>query len=44
MLAVISGSGVYDIGGLANQRWVKVEGSFGAPAPSVEAILHVILP
>jgi len=44
MLAVIGGSGVYDIGGLANKRWVKVESPSGAPAPSVEAILHAILP
>lgn len=32
MLAVIGGSGVYDIGGLANKRWVKVESPFGAPS------------
>lgn len=32
MLAVIGGSGVYDIGGLANKRWVKVESAFGAPS------------
>ena len=32
MLAVIGGSGVYDIGGLANKRWVKVESPSGAPS------------
>jgi hypothetical protein len=30
MLAVIGGSGVHEIDGLANKRWVKVESSFGA--------------
>ena len=28
----IGGSGVYDIGGLANKRWVKVDSPFGAPS------------
>jgi len=30
MLAVIGGSGVHEIDGLANKRWVKVESPFGA--------------
>ncbi|MDX8384985.1 MAG: S-methyl-5'-thioadenosine phosphorylase [Gallionella sp.] len=29
MLGIIGGSGVYDIEGLANTRWVKAESSFG---------------
>ncbi len=29
MLAIIGGSGVYDIEGLANTRWVKAESSLG---------------
>ena len=32
MLAVIGGSGVYDIDGLTNTRWVKVDSPFGAPS------------
>ena len=32
MLAVIGGSGVYNIEGLANTRWVKVDSPFGAPS------------
>lgn len=32
MLAVIGGSGVYNIEGLANARWVKVDSPFGAPS------------
>jgi 5'-methylthioadenosine phosphorylase len=32
MLAVIGGSGVYDMEGLANKRWVRVDSSFGAPS------------
>ena len=32
MLAVIGGSGVYDIDGLKNTRWVKVDSPFGAPS------------
>lgn len=32
MLAVIGGSGVYDMEGLANKRWVKVDSSFGPPS------------
>jgi 5'-methylthioadenosine phosphorylase len=32
MLAVVGGSGVYDIDGLSNTRWVKVDSPFGAPS------------
>ncbi len=32
MLGILGGSGVYDIEGLANQRWVRVESPFGAPS------------
>jgi 5'-methylthioadenosine phosphorylase len=32
VLGVIGGSGVYDIEGLEDARWVKVEGPFGAPS------------
>ena len=32
MLAVIGGSGVYDIDGLSNTRWVKVDSPFGNPS------------
>ncbi len=32
MLAVIGGSGVYNIEGLANTRWVKVNSPFGTPS------------
>ncbi len=32
MLAVIGGSGVYDIDGLANKRWVRIRSSFGEPS------------
>ena len=32
MLAVIGGSGVYDIDGLTNTRWVKVDSPFGTPS------------
>ena len=35
MLAIIGGSGVYDIDGLENKRWVKAESSFGAPSDEV---------
>jgi 5'-methylthioadenosine phosphorylase len=35
MLAIIGGSGVYNIEGLANTRWVKVESSFGEPSDEV---------
>ena len=32
VIGVIGGSGVYDIEGLANTRWRKVETPFGAPS------------
>lgn len=32
MLAVIGGSGVYNIEGLTNTRWVKIDSPFGAPS------------
>ena len=32
MLAVIGGSGLYNIDGLSNTRWVSVESPFGAPS------------
>jgi 5'-methylthioadenosine phosphorylase len=32
MLAMIGGSGVYNIEGLANTRWVRVNSPFGAPS------------
>lgn len=32
MLAVIGGSGVYNIDGLTNTRWVKVDSPFGSPS------------
>jgi 5'-methylthioadenosine phosphorylase len=32
MLAMIGGSGVYNIEGLANTRWLKVDSPFGAPS------------
>ena len=32
MLAMIGGSGVYNIDGLTNTRWVKVDSPFGAPS------------
>jgi 5'-methylthioadenosine phosphorylase len=35
MLAVIGGSGVYDIEGLADTRWVTVESPFGTPSDAV---------
>jgi 5'-methylthioadenosine phosphorylase len=31
-IGIIGGSGVYDIDGLENKRWEKVESSFGAPS------------
>lgn len=31
-IGIIGGSGVYDIEGLVNKRWQKVESSFGAPS------------
>jgi 5'-methylthioadenosine phosphorylase len=35
MLGIIGGSGVYNIEGLENTRWVKVESSFGEPSDEV---------
>lgn len=35
MLAIIGGSGVYDIDGLQNTRWVKATSSFGEPSDDV---------
>lgn len=35
MLGILGGSGVYNIEGLANTRWVKAESSFGAPSDEV---------
>jgi 5'-methylthioadenosine phosphorylase len=35
MLAIIGGSGVYNIEGLANTRWVKAVSSFGGPSDEV---------
>jgi len=35
MLGVIGGSGVYDIDGLRDTRWVDVESSFGAPSDAI---------
>jgi len=32
VLGVIGGSGVYEIDGLTNRRWVKVDSPFGAPS------------
>ena len=35
MLGIIGGSGVYNIEGLANTRWVQAESSFGEPSDEV---------
>jgi 5'-methylthioadenosine phosphorylase len=35
MLGILGGSGVYNIEGLANTRWVKAESSFGQPSDEV---------
>jgi 5'-methylthioadenosine phosphorylase len=35
VLAIIGGSGVYDIDGLENKRWVRAESSFGTPSDEV---------
>ena len=35
MLGIIGGSGVYNISGLENTRWVKVESSFGEPSDEI---------
>jgi len=35
MLGILGGSGVYNIEGLTNTRWVKAESSFGTPSDEV---------
>ena len=35
MLAIIGGSGVYNIDSLTNTRWVKVDSPFGAPSDEI---------
>ena len=35
VLGIIGGSGVYDIDGLADKRWVKVDSPFGEPSDEV---------
>src|SRR3989339_833905 len=35
MLGIIGGSGVYNIDGLQNTRWVKAESSFGEPSDEI---------
>ncbi len=35
VLAIIGGSGVYDIEGLTHQRWEKVDSPFGAPSDEI---------
>jgi len=35
MLGIIGGSGVYNIDGLENTRWVKAESSFGEPSDEI---------
>ncbi len=35
VIAVIGGSGVYDIDGLEDRRWIKVESPFGAPSDEI---------
>ena len=35
MLAVIGGSGVYNVDGLRRPSWVKVESSFGSPSDEI---------
>src|SRR5574340_1094905 len=35
MLGIIGGSGVYNIEGLENTRWVKAESSFGEPSDEI---------
>ena len=32
VIGVLGGSGVYDIDGLADRRWVKVDSPFGEPS------------
>ena len=35
MLGIIGGSGVYNIEGLTNTRWVKAESLFGIPSDEI---------
>ncbi len=35
VLGVIGGSGIYDIEGLANARWTRIDSPFGAPSDAV---------
>jgi len=35
MLGILGGSGVYDISGLKNTRWVSVSSAFGAPSDDI---------
>lgn len=35
VIAVIGGSGVYDIDGLEDRRWIKVDSPFGAPSDEI---------
>ncbi|HEY4103958.1 MAG TPA: S-methyl-5'-thioadenosine phosphorylase, partial [Polyangiaceae bacterium] len=35
MLGILGGSGVYDIDGLKNTRWVKLDSPFGAPSDEI---------
>ena len=36
MLAILGGSGVYNIDSLTNTRWVKVDSPFGAPSDEIQ--------
>ena len=35
ILGIIGGSGLYDIEGLKNKKWVKVDSVFGAPSDEI---------
>ena len=35
VIAVIGGSGVYDIDGLEDRRWITVESPFGTPSDDI---------
>ena len=35
LIGIIGGSGIYDIEGLENRKWVKAESSFGSPSDEV---------
>ncbi len=43
MLGIIGGSGVYNIEGLENTRWVKAESTFGEPSDEVQVGQPVLL-